>query len=522
MKSFSGYVDDACARWLASAVSCCEPGSLRDRSPVREAERSMSILYDSQPRLVPPPIPEPQDRPSSRSREWVDRTRSLASRASSRGSFSVRRKLNAYNGPRREPSREPRRTRVGLIGPPSDFRHVENAIPRRSPNFRPLELSIYMSENQLSPILPHFGHSSNSPHGSSTEPSYPPTAVTHLRSESVLSFQIRRKPVRSSSGTSTAADSISQLGNPSFLNLKDHSSMSGLPRAPPAARLRVSTEQPAYERVKSALHEKFELEQRLRDIEVIIEERQSLYMSSRPTSRVASTRSASSIYEDSQEPMPHIMPPYVTAVQSVQRPETAPSRIVHIPHRAKSFTEASAAFTAPQFSSSSTLPAENAILPPPLPLMLEQSHPPLRKKKSFSRVSNWLFPASPNQEHARDVSLDSVTNTPKPVTSREGFYRCVDMNETSRMSMSADSIMSTLESDLDEPTIPTAWTPDSSPGRGIKMGMEIQTVEVRDHTSLDSARQDQSLELTRVRTFGETGDGSWRVPAGVETVGIAF
>lgn len=78
----------------------------------------------------------------------MSRSKSFASRASSRGSFSVRRKLNAYNGPRR-PRME--------IGPPSDFRHLENAMPsRRNEGFRPLELSIYMPQNQLSPILPHF------------------------------------------------------------------------------------------------------------------------------------------------------------------------------------------------------------------------------------------------------------------------------------------------------------------------------------------------------------------------------
>lgn len=75
----------------------------------------------------------------------------------------------------------------------------------------------------------------------------------------------------------------------------------------------------------------------------------------------------------------------------------------------------------------------------PLPLILR---PPLRKKKSFSRVSDWLFPAgavdketaagvvvtavavnAPQQHHRRDVSLDSVTNTPRALTDRDGFYQ---------------------------------------------------------------------------------------------------
>lgn len=79
-------------------------------------------------------------------------------------------------------------------------------------------------------------------------------------------------------------------------------------------------------------------------------------------------------------------------------------------------------------------------LAPPLPLILR---PPLRKKKSFSRVSDWLFPAGSveketapgvvaavysaappqQQQHRRDVSLDSITNTPRALTDRDGFYQ---------------------------------------------------------------------------------------------------
>lgn len=102
-------------------------------------------------------------------------------------------------------------------------------------------------------------------------------------------------------------------------------------------------------------------------------------------------------------------------------------------------------------------------LAPPLPLILR---PPLRKKKSFSRVSNWLFPAgveqqqqqqrheagddndhrhqdsySPTatrgagryhfhsqqrqqqQQHRRDVSSDSVTNAPRALTDKDGYYQ---------------------------------------------------------------------------------------------------
>jgi len=526
-------------------------------------ERPMRIEHN-QPRLVPPPIPEPQDRPSTRGREWVTRTRSFASRASSRGSFSARRKLNMYNGPRR--------TRVGTIGAPSDFRHVENAMPRRTEVFRPLELSIYMPENQLSPILPHFGtiDDLSFPSDPSQELAYPPAALWHSRSESSMSFRIPRKPLRSSSRASSEwtaqfkprPDSLSAQ---ELLAALEHE----MPKAPPAARLRSMTEPPSYERVKSALHEKFELEQRLKDIEEVIEERKSIYINSRPTSRAASR--PSSIYSEAQgnfsthvldfsnksEPMPPppikkslppvpvppIAPSFAARVvlpHADRRPKTAPSKTVHIPARLTSFTEASAAFTTPS-PSSSIAPSSHASSkpslafthdlppPPPLPLVLTSPHPPLRKKKSFSRVSNWLFPS--NGEHSRNISLDSVTNSPKPVTSREGFYQCVDLQQAAPRA-SIDTVttsVSTLESELDEPTVPTTWTPNSSPSRdrGEKTDVEIRTL------SMDSERNEKSIELSRVRTFGEKEIGApeerWRLEAvpvghvhGRNSVGVAF
>lgn len=276
------------------------PACISVSNNISGVEKPMRIEHH-QPRLVPPPIPEPQDRPSTRSREWVSRSRSFASRASSRGSFSVRRKLNAYNGPRRTRNQF-------VISGPTDFRHVENAIPRRTEVFRPLELSIYMPENQLSPILPHFGTIDDLSFPSDDlkdlpDLPYPPAALTHSRSESALSFRIPRKPVRSSSRASSEwtaqfkprPDSLSAQELLAALENE-------LPKAPPAARLRAMTEPPAYERVKSALHERFELERRLKDVDEQIEERRSIYLSSRPTIRPTSTRPTSvmSVYEESQ------------------------------------------------------------------------------------------------------------------------------------------------------------------------------------------------------------------------------
>lgn len=189
------------------------------------------------------------------------------------------------------------------------------------------------------------------------------------------------------------------------------------------------------------------------------------------------------------EPMPHLK---ISELERLSRPRTAPIKpTVHIPVRAKSFTEASAPFSA----------IEKEQPPPPLPLVLQQTRPPLRKKKSFSRVSSWLFPS----EHNRNISLDSVTNTPKPVTSREGFYQCIEAHPR-RHSVST---VSTLESTIDEPTATTTWTAHSSPGGQDKK---------------------DEIELTRIATFGDKEEGiivtrefgTMEMPIRMSRVGVAF
>ncbi|KAI9742928.1 MAG: hypothetical protein M1818_003658 [Claussenomyces sp. TS43310] len=373
--------------------------------------------------------------------------------------------------------------------------------------FRPLELSIYMPENRLSPILPHLGAAD----ADEELMSYPPAVLMHVRSESALSsFAIPRKPLNSHSvsmgrhphallpsSSHSSAAKLRYKPLPARPDLRESLSaddlvaalQDGLPSMPPSALLRANTEpirmlhrrnSEQVERVKSILHEKVALEGQLREIDSIIEERRSLYMSSRPAS----------IYEESEEPMPD---PTASPSLSFSRPKTAPSRpTVHIPLRSKSFSEASAAFTSP-------ITPPNESLPPPLPLTLQPTRPPLRKKKSFSHISHWLFPGSGGssslaEAHARNISLDSVTNMPRPVTARDGFYQCVDPHSVARASTtsarSSISTVSTLETDRGELVTPppttttamtmmTAWTPESSP-----------------------RPEKESVELTRMTTFG--------------------
>lgn len=203
----------------------------------------------------------------------------------------MRRRLNAYNG------YQPRRPQISA---PMDFRHVDHApFAGRKQNFRPLELSIYMPENQLSPILNHFGTGDDIPSDPRNKqlPAFPPAVMTHTRSESALSHRIARKPLRSSS---RASMDWNQNARPVSIEAQELMAALDirLPQEPAPARLRSMTAPAGYERVKSALHEKHELEQKLRDIDEAIEERKSIYMNSRPTSRATSR--ARSIYAETQ------------------------------------------------------------------------------------------------------------------------------------------------------------------------------------------------------------------------------
>ncbi|KAJ4400896.1 hypothetical protein N0V85_005644 [Neurospora sp. IMI 360204] len=135
-------------------------------------------------------------------------------------------------------------------------------------------------------------------------------------------------------------------------------------------------------------------------------------------------------------------------------------------------------------------------LAPPLPLVLR---PPLRKKKSFSRVSNWLFPgggcstvsdhsssSSTDTYHSHSkrqdsISKDSITNVPRPIKENEGYYQCFSPsqgnqyqqaqqqqdnkhNNNNHSDTASTSSLSSWRSEEEEvPT--TTWSLGSSPVR---------------------------------------------------------
>lgn len=304
--------------------------------------------------------------------------------------------------------------------------------------------------------------------------------------------------------------------------------------------------------------EKRELEQKLRDIEEVLEERRSIYMSSRPASRSTScVRSVRDdvpdlpgMFFDHREALCLILtellptPPTSFANRvasspspssSEARPKTAPSKAFQIPVRAKSFSEASAAFNTPP------IPAQDHPLPPPpLPLILRAGvRPPLRKKKSFSRVSNWLFT---DKDHSRNTSLESLTNAPQPTTAKDGFYQCMTVAHAERVSFDSDidledGTLSTLPTPYEEetsgseqPSPPTTWSPQSTPGRG-----SVRQITLEPKIRNLSVDEDGDLMEGNRRTFGDIAKGeNWGVvveerkvmaqpymPTGVG-VGVAF
>ncbi|KUI57465.1 3-phytase A [Cytospora mali] len=405
-----------------------------------------------------------------------------------------------------------------FISDPFNFQHTGSGavnafmtsapdLPRSAPPFRPLQLSIYEQDNQISPLLPHFTDADDAlthPERALTRNSgrdtfdEDATTLAHSRSYSSLSFHIPRRPLNEASSFTTATAS----------NFGDSP-----PRIPPRARTRPRaytspSVEAIVERIASAIIERDII---LEEIESV-KERQSISLS-RPGSAYGQ-------FPHDTEPMPAIpaMPPSAPSFAervSIERPRTAPSTQSTFnkayPPPPQPFTNRSQSFDAPgasQHPTSATpvrkpVPAsafnshppwrspqiiDNSLdievpLAPPLPLVLR---PPLRKKKSFSRVSSWLFPAgvedreqpAPQRQHRRDVSLDSVTNAPIPLTDRDGFYQILPPSavfsgrRSSFDSMSditrsgTHSVYSTDEDPFIGPGTATAtsnWSPGSTP-----------------------------------------------------------
>ncbi len=199
----------------------------------------MEVCYD-QPRRTPPPRLAPRHQrsesgSSALTAKWKSRSRSLASRASSQGSVLLRRSTGA-------------RSRRPTIGAPSDFRRMPNDQSRRTEGFRPLELSIYLPRNRLSP-LPDFGSPDEPADQASPAWTSPLPRTTSMGSQALSDFRIARKPLhyRSFDALSTASawnsDWVMQplQPRPSLSTTQSshelgYSARKQLPRPPPSAR----------------------------------------------------------------------------------------------------------------------------------------------------------------------------------------------------------------------------------------------------------------------------------------------
>lgn len=454
-----------------------------------------TAVVQSPPSYQPRPVAAPQA-DLSRTAFKDDMPRKSAG---SRGtSFSARRAFWSDAASRRP-----------QISAPYEFRHLhsgsyhtsrenssdlprQDGHPQRRGSFRPLELSIYMSDGRTSPILPHFDvpRVMTPPppayFASRTEEDH---ALMRQRSYTSMSFHVPRRHAVDSSPSTTLDEAP--------------------PRIPPKSRNRMraytATDVDAIkERVASAM---IEVERLQKQIDDVIE-RQSIYTNSRPSTPHSIARTMPGepdieaghrhrclhVFRLELEPMPSIpaLPPAAPSFaqrlnSELERPQTAPTKAEPcVANRTDSRATASGGAVTPVSPRRDTRP-----LPPPLPLVLR---PPLRKKKSFSRVSSWLFPGS---ETGKDASHDSVTNIPKPIKGRQGFYQCVAAaGLQGRRSYDSLDSLSTWHSEEEKQTAPTTWSPGSTP----------------------IAKQDEPLPqppLERSATFGKIDQPRVRTSVGV-------
>ncbi|KAI1348257.1 hypothetical protein F5Y01DRAFT_217828 [Xylaria sp. FL0043] len=428
MKALSGIF----SLWSQCISQCREPVT----SHPDEKSRSHDITFNTSFSIIheePSSMPRPSMMPlGNTSQVFKEERAPRKRRGSGWSSFSVGKRLLSSN------TSLPRRPR---ISGPSNFRHVysesfqfpagsSSQHQLRPASFHPLELNFNLSDQQLSPILPHLNYPSppvtpppraytTSHLGDSDSP-----AMSHQRSYSSMSFSIPRRPVNG--GSVFESPLRSNTSTPQRLQpVRTRGYISPAPPSPIVEDL--------VERVANALLERDRLQEQIDDIV----ERQSIYSNSRPSTAHG---------RPEMEPMPQIpaMPPNAPSFSERLSSDHVQSTSNKPPPRTR-------------YQANSSRKMEGRVPPPPLPLRLR---PPLRKKKSFSRasrVSSWLFPAG--AEHKKEISLDSLTNVPRPVLGGEGFYQVARPGPNRRSSFDSESTVSDWT--VEEQTIPTSLSPSS-------------------------------------------------------------
>ncbi|RFU78386.1 acid phosphatase [Trichoderma arundinaceum] len=477
MKASTGVFGEAYASCF-SCLTCWEPLAFPiDERPQHHDNKRLFPVISDQPTSHPLPMAVPEV--ELRRPGWRHKMQKTFS--SSQPGFSARSKAPADSS----------RPRL-QISAPFEFRHVDSGsfqfpFPAQRPSrpwespltpdtpetpFEPLQLSILHSGKELSPILPDFSFPSEMTPPSLVHlpgRSYDDHLPLHERSHSSTFFHIPRKNV--------AARSLSSSPEVSPLNLP--SGKQSRPRA-----YTPSDMETIKERVANAMNEVEQLQKKINDII----ERQSLYTASRPSTAHSMARTVPDAVEVPILPaLPPAAPSFAERLNTeVSLPNNGPiTASVHI-SQLEAYEETLdniRQLSQPLREDHSPPPP-----PPPLPLVLR---PPLRKKKSFSRVSTWLFQ---EPERTRNLSLDSITNVPRPIKGSEGFYQCVTPpRRPDRQSIETFDTLSTWSTNDGDRTVPTAWSPRSTP-----------------------TRKEDDLLLERSATFGKSSiRGSVAVNVGV-------
>ncbi|KAL7933796.1 hypothetical protein V8C35DRAFT_303917 [Trichoderma chlorosporum] len=449
MKASTGVFGEAYASCF-SCLTCWEPLAFRiDEGPQRHDNKRLYPVVSDQPTPHPPPmaVPEPElPRPG-----WMKIVQRTF--ASSQSSLS----------PRGRAQTDASRPRL-QISAPYEFRHVDSGsfqfpFPAPRPNrpwespltpdtpeasFEPLQLNILSSGKELSPILPDFTFPDEM-----TPPSlvhlpgrpYDDPSLRHVRNHSSTSFHIPRKNVSGHSSSSSPAATP--------LNLASDKQARAQTYTP-------SDMETIKERVASAMNEVEELQKKINDII----ERQSLYTASRPSTAHSMART---IPDATDVPIIPALPPAAPSfAERVNTNRSLPNiRDATASMHLSQLEQYEEALNSTQFSQPMR---EEQFPPPPLPLKLQQpTPPPLRKKKSFSRVSAFL---SHGPQRARNQSLDSLTNAPIPLKANQGYYQCVTpprkLDRRSTDTFDTQSTWSTYDGDR---IVQTAWSPQSTPPR---------------------------------------------------------
>jgi hypothetical protein len=408
-------------------------------------ETEIEICYE-QPRTVelprvepvsPPPRPVTSHSMGRHVSQWVSTSRDFASRASSRAS------VHTLTRPRKSHSKV---RRLSISGP-TDFRHdsgfdgaegIQSMIDdapmpvRRRRSFRPLELSIYLSDGRLSP-LPDFEQDQWG-----EMPQMPQEALVRSRDSrtnsissdpSIDSYLVQRKPVGSGSRRSSVQSTQSVQSRPlsgtltALPLLQDEpksqapsvrsttTSRAGsvrsrtpsdlyrrgtlspprmLSRLPSPSRARSNT---GLSRPGSVRRAKTDVDEAIRELNTIVEERRAEAYRSRNQSPALINRLPLS-------PSSHV-------------PAIAPSLRMHV--RSETLSDIGSAFSAPLVAKPLPSPPSHLYGPPILP------GPPLLPGPSqLSRRTTGLTLAPPSRTYSGPLDSNPITpptaTIPTPTT----------------------------------------------------------------------------------------------------------